>query len=630
MCGIAGFSVPASRTQDARNVIGDMLRHMEHRGPDESGVAVGDRYALGQNRLTIIEPDGGQQPRVNDSSGNTLIYNGEIYNHHVFDEHIRRGGGRLRDRCDTETLFWLLELEGIEKTLSMIDGMFAFAWYEAASDTLYLARDRFGQKPLFYAQRGDEFIFASEIKALRRHPALRDVAPDLDALRLYLMLEYVPAPATGIDRVSELPAGHLLAYRDGSIDVRRYFDARDVVRRESVDQAAAASELDKLLQENVAHQLVADVPVGLFLSGGLDSSLIAAIARRQKDDVASFTVKFPFSSFDESVHAEAVADAIGTRHTTVELDRQTCTDALSELLMSADQPFADSSMLPSYLLCKATKQFVTVALGGDGADELFLGYPNFRLAGAARLMAILPNSSGALLRGLARLLPVSSEYMNRAFLLRQLSYGIGRPARLQSMYWMSAIAPVRQQDLWIDGGDTDATIASALEKLVPPAPNLPVVEEFQQHFIDRYLAGDILQKMDRASMKVSLEVRSPYLSNAVADFALSLPVSALHKGSQGKRILRDVARSYLPDHIIDRRKHGFALPVSALLRTDMRDPAEAVLLDSSNGMFELLRQDVVQRWWSEHLAGDADHGKALLSVLMLGAFFRNQFSAQRY
>ena len=375
----------------------------------------------------------------------------------------------------------------------------------------------------------------------------------------------------------------------------------------------------------MAHQLVADVPVGVFLSGGLDSSLIAAIARQQKEDVASFTVRFPFSSFDESRHAEQVAAAIGTRHTTIELDRHTCVDALSELLVSADQPFADSSMLPSYLLCKATKQFVTVALGGDGADELFLGYPNFKLARAARFMATLPQLSGALLRGVAGLLPVSADYMNRAFLLRQLSYGIGRPARLQSMYWMSAVPPVRQQDLWADGGDIDAAVAAALQKLVPATAGLGNIEEFQQHFIDRYLAGDILQKMDRASMKVSLEVRSPYLSNAVSDFALSLPVAALLKGSKGKRILRDVARSYLPDEIIDRRKHGFALPVSALLRSDLREAAEATLLDSSNGMYELIRHDVVQSWWSQHSSGDRDNGKALLALLMMAAFFRNQF-----
>jgi asparagine synthase (glutamine-hydrolysing) len=625
MCGIAGFSISSAASRDAAHVLNDMLQHIEYRGPDENGAAIGDNFALGQNRLTIIEPDGGQQPRINEANGNTLIYNGEIYDHHSFDGHIQRGGGRLRDRCDTETLFWLLELEGVEKTLSTIDGMFAFAWYEAASDTLYLARDRFGQKPLFHAQRGDEFIFASEIKAMRRHPALRHVEPDLDALRLYLMLEYVPAPATGIDGISELPAGHLLTYRNGKIDIRRYFDARDVERRESMDQAAAARELEGLLQENVAHQLVADVPVGVFLSGGLDSSLIAAIARQQKEDVASFTVRFPFSSFDESRHAEQVAAAIGTRHTTIELDRHTCVDALSELLVSADQPFADSSMLPSYLLCKATKQFVTVALGGDGADELFLGYPNFKLARAARFMATLPQLSGALLRGVAGLLPVSADYMNRAFLLRQLSYGIGRPARLQSMYWMSAVPPVRQQDLWADGGDIDAAVAAALQKLVPATAGLGNIEEFQQHFIDRYLAGDILQKMDRASMKVSLEVRSPYLSNAVSDFALSLPVAALLKGSKGKRILRDVARSYLPDEIIDRRKHGFALPVSALLRSDLREAAEATLLDSSNGMYELIRHDVVQSWWSQHSSGDRDNGKALLALLMMAAFFRNQF-----
>ncbi len=625
MCGIAGFTFSDSTLGDHAGVIGDMLRSIEHRGPDEQGTVQLENLVLGHNRLTIIEPSGGQQPRIREESGNTLIYNGEIYNHHAFDEHIRSRGGRMRDRCDTETLFWLLELEGIQKTLSMIDGMFAFAWFEAATGTLYLARDRFGQKPLFFADKGGQLIFASEIKSLRRHPALAHAAPDIHALRLYLMMEYVPGPATGIEGIEKLQPGHLLTYRDGRTDVRPYWQASDIDRGSSFDASTAAHELDKRLQNAVQEQLVADVSVGVFLSGGLDSSLIAAIAKRHSDDVASFTVKFPYSSFDESGQAEDMAARIGTRHTTVELNRQNCIEGIESLLKSVDEPFADSSMLPSFLLCRATKEFVTVALGGDGADELFFGYPNFRLHRATPLMALMPRFAGAALRVMAEALPITHNYMSSAFLMRQLSFGIGEPAARQSVYWMASVPPRLQEDLWINGAGIRSEIAKALSEQFQNGQSLSVIEAMQEHFVKYYLADDILQKMDRASMNVSLEVRSPYLSASVADFALSLPVKAHMQGLTGKRILRQVARDYLPEQAVSRPKHGFALPISALLRTDLRDVVKETLLDSTNGMYQLIRYDTVDAWWTQHVTGKRDNGKALLSLLFMAAYFRNQF-----
>ena len=616
MCGIAGFTFSNSAPEHGA-IASDMLAAIAHRGPDERGVVIRDGLALAHNRLTIMEPMGGQQPRVNEANGNTLIYNGEIYNHRAFDAELRAAGCELRDHCDTETLFWLLELHGIEKTLSMIDGMFAFAWYQAKDETLYLARDRFGQKPMFYSGSGSEFIFASEIKALRRHPSLQDVTPDIEALRLYLMMEYVPGPATGYNGVHELPAGHLLSYRNKQLDITAYWQARNVRRDPGIDDVAAAQTLDGLLNSAVQQQLVADVPLGVFLSGGLDSSLIAAIARKHSDDVATFTVKFPYASFDESSYAEEVAASVGTRHTTVELKQQNCIDGIEHLLTQVDQPFCDSSQLPSYLLCQATRQHVTVALGGDGADELFFGYPNFKLLKFARLMAALPQSSGGLLRLMTKLMPDSTDYMSRGFLLRQLSYGIGRPAQQQSLYWMSAVSQAQQTSVWRDR----RAVASQ-----PAADNeLSLLEQCQRQFIEEYLAGDILQKMDRASMYVSLEVRSPFLAAAVADYALSLPVNVSFKGSTGKRVLREVASRYLPPQTITRKKHGFALPVAALLRSDLRELAESTLLDSANPMYEYVAYDTVSSLWSQHASVKRNHGKSLWALLMMAAFFRNQF-----
>lgn len=602
-----------------------MLRSIAHRGPDEQDFAIRDGLVLGHNRLTIMEPSGGHQPRVHAVSGNALIFNGEVYNHRAFDADIEAAGCELRDHCDTETLFWLLELYGIEKTLSLIDGMFAFAWYESSSETLYLARDRFGQKPLFYTQIGEQFVFASEIKALRRHPALESATPDIAALRLYLMMEYVPGPATGVRGVHELPAGHVLALHRNRQTVRPYWQPGNVIRQARAEKVTATRTLDDLLNTAVQQQLVADVPVGVFLSGGLDSSIIAAVAKRHISDVATFTVKFPYASFDESSHAESVAAHIGSRHTTVELDRQNCVEGIEHLLSQIDQPFADSSMLPSFLLCRATKQYVTVALGGDGADELFFGYPNFKLLRAARVMAALPEVVGGALRAVARLMPDSSAYMNRAFLLRQLSYGIGKPASRQSLYWMAAIPPLAQVGIWRDAAGAEADIAQALARQFPAEADLSLLEQCQRQFISAYLADDILQKMDRASMYASLEVRNPYLATAVSDYALSLPTQTLFKGMTGKRILRSLANTYLKEHTITRRKHGFGLPVSALMRSDLRELAGSVLLDASNSMYEHIKFETVNGLWAEHTGNKRDHGKALWALLMLAGFFRNQF-----
>ncbi|MGI9273091.1 MAG: asparagine synthase (glutamine-hydrolyzing) [Woeseiaceae bacterium] len=615
MCGIAGFT-PNNPAQDSRAIASNMLAVMAHRGPDEEDIVIRDEFTFVHNRLTIMEPDGGQQPRVNTANGNALIYNGEIYNHRAFDKELLAAGCELRDHCDTETLFWLLELHGVEKTLSMIDGMFAFAWYQASDDTLYLARDRFGQKPLFYANSRGDFVFASEIKALRCHPSLARVTPDIEALRLYLMMEYVPSPATGFNEIDELPAGHMLTYRAGELEVSAWWQAGSVSRDSSIDYGAAVETLDGLLNTAVQQHLVADVPLGVFLSGGIDSSVIAAIAKKHSDDIATFTVKFPYASFDESGYAEEVAQSIGTRHTTIELDRKNCIEGLEDLLTKVDQPFCDSSQLPSYLLCRATREHVTVAVGGDGADELFFGYPNFQLLKFARLMAAMPQAAGGLLRAFAKLFPDSTDYMNRSFLLRQLSYGIGRSAEQQSTYWMSAVAPALQQSVWRDGREAQLQTVAAESSLLASC---------QRQFIENYLASDILQKMDRASMYASLEVRSPFLAAAVSDYALSLPIEHSFKGTTGKRVLRDVARRYLSEETITRKKHGFAMPVAELLRGDLRGLAKSTLLDAGNGMYQHIDFRTVDRLWSEHANKHRNHGKSLWALLMMAAFFRRQF-----
>jgi len=602
-----------------------MLSEITYRGPDQNGTHVLDSVALGHNRLTIMEPQGGRQPRIDERNGNTLVYNGEIYDHRAFDAEIRAAGCEFRDHCDTETLFWLIDTLGVVEAARRIDGMFAFAYYKADEDALYLARDPFGQKPLFYAEVGGELLFASEVKALRQHPSLAQVTPDLDALGLYLMMEYIPGTATGISEIKELPPGQVLRFCKGRKQLEAFWDVANFGRDGEITEESAVADLDARLNQAVEQQLVADVPVGVFLSGGLDSSLIAAIAKTHKSDVSTFTVKFPQASFDESSYAEEVAARIGTNHTTIELDQNSCIEGIEDLLNKADQPFADSSMLPTYLLCHATRKHVTVALGGDGADELFLGYPNFRLLRFAKVMSALPGGMGQLLRIIGDRWPQSDGYMNFGFLLRQMSYGIGKPANMQSVYWMAAVAPTLQQDLWNGERDSVQRIFGQVAGQVSAESGLSLSEQCQRHFLTHYLTYDILQKADRASMCASLELRSPFLSSGVAEYALRLPHELLFKAQTGKRVLRQLATAYLSERTIARKKHGFPLPVSHLIRHDLRPVVEESLGDRSNPMYQFLRFDVVDSCWQAHANGRRDFGKAIWALFMLAAFCRKQF-----
>ena len=626
MCGLVGFTTTrADGLRDLGGTLTDMLACIAYRGPDQQGTWIGNRLALGHNRLSIMEPDGGRQPRVDGPSGNALIFNGEIYGHRRFDSEIRRSGHELRDHCDTETLFWLLSTRGVKSTLGAIDGMFAFAFYDAGEETLYLARDEFGQKPLYYAEIGGELVFASEMAALRQHPLLRKVKPDLHALSLFLMMEYVPGDQTGIAEIRELPRGHMLTYRDGSISISRYGTTEQPELHPGMNETDAVRRLDELLQTAIEQQLVADVPVGIFLSGGLDSSLVAAIARQHHPDVSTYTVKFDQAGFDESAHAEAVARHLGTRHHTIELSGQNCADAFDELIAKVDQPLADSSLLPTFLLCQATRRHVTVALGGDGADELFVGYPNFKLLWLTSVLAALPKSAGRLLRGVADLMPASHGYMDWRFLLRQLGYGVGIERGLQSVFWMSALAPQDQAAVWQNQPGVEQALRTAIGEQLRDSGGASVFEQWRLHFLYYYLAYDILLKTDRASMYNSLEVRSPFLAADVARFALTLPPRLLFRGNQGKYLLRRVADAYLPRDTVRRRKHGFGMPVASMLRDDFRDVVVPLLLDRSNPIYEFLHFAEVRRRWDEHASKQRDHGKALWALFMLAVFCRRHF-----
>jgi len=619
MCGIAGFTAPGP---EARSVLGRMTRALAHRGPDASGVFVDRGVALGHTRLAIIDLAGGAQPRVDRTTGDALVFNGEIYGYQTLADELRDAGVVLGDRSDTEVLFQLIRRLGLPGTVERIDGMFAFAFRDGASGTLYLVRDRFGEKPLYWGHAQGRLVFASEVSALRCHPAFSGAGLDRQAAYGLLLFEYLPGSASGWSGIEKLEPGTVLTFTHGSIGRERYWRPR--IGGRPVDRNTAVERLGELLRRSVRRTVVADVSVGVFLSGGVDSSLVAALAAEVSPDLTAFTVRAGGraldDSFDETPHAIAVARHLGMRHEVVELgaaDLAGAFDAVSEQL---GEPLADSSLLPAFLVCRAARRLMKVALGGDGADELFAGYPNFAVQRFAPAMRRVPAAFGRLLGRAVAALPSGEGYMNRRFLAGQLAHGFGMPIERQSFLWMAPLAPDRLSSLWRRGALPTEALAAAfapVDRRAAEAAGLAPVDLLLYLFLTTYLAEDILTKTDRASMFNGLEVRAPFLDRRFAEYALSLPRGLKLRGRTGKYILKRLARRYLPPAIVERKKHGFAVPIGGLMRGLFRERCRDVLMSRGNPVADWFERAAIEALIDEHDLGRHDHGKKLWALYTL-------------
>jgi len=621
MCGIAGFTAPGP---EARDVLGAMNRALAHRGPDGSGTFADSHVALGHTRLAIIDLAGGTQPRVDRATGDALVFNGEIYGYRALADELRGAGVTLCDRSDTEVLFQLIRRDGVRNAVARIDGMFAFAFRDGASGAIHLVRDRFGEKPLYWGLAGGQLVFASEVSALLCYPAFRDTGLDRLAAYRYLLFEYLPRSGSGWIGIERLEPGTILTWRDGRVAVECYWQPSIEQRPVSPDEAT--ERLDELLRGSVRRQIVADVPVGVFLSGGVDSGLITALACEAAPDLTAFTVRVAADdldeSFDETPHAVAVARHLGVRHEVVELaagDLVQAFDAVSERLA---EPLGDSSLLPSWLVCRAARRLMTVALGGDGADELFAGYPNFAVQRFAPAMRLVPPTFGRMLGRAVTALPSATGYMNRRFLLRQLSQGLGVAPSRQSFLWMAPFAPEDLAALWRQSALPEDALARAfapIDRSTAAAAGLSAVDLLLHLFLVSYLPDDILTKTDRAAMFNSLEVRAPFLDRRFAEYACALPTRLKLRGGTRKYILKRLARRYLPPAIVDRKKHGFAVPIGALIRTLFRERCRDVLLSQANPVSDWFDRTALEALLDEHLAGGHDHGKKLWALYILFA-----------
>lgn len=619
MCGIAGFTNPGP---DARNILAGMNAALGHRGPDGNGTFVDRGIALGHTRLAIIDVNGCAQPRVDETSGDALIYNGEIYGYRALAAELRSRGTPLRDHSDTEVLFHLIRREGVRRAVERLDGMFAFAYRDGATGDLFLVRDRFGEKPLYYGITGEDIVFASEVPALQYHPAFAEAALDRDAAYRFLLYEYLPGSASGWHGIAKLEPGSILTAKHGDIRIERYWRPSMQSGAHATDREEGAIErLDELLTASVRERVIADVPVGVFLSGGLDSSLITALAAKAAPDLTAFSVRVGRDSFDETPHAVEVARHVGVRHAVLPLDDADLLAAFDAVTDKLGEPLADSSLLPTYLVCRAARGLMTVALGGDGADELFLGYPNFMVQRFAGAMALIPPAIGRSLERMIDALPGNDAYMNRRFLTAQLAQGFGAGPARQSVLWMAPFGPSRMAALWRPSAMPEeavlASLFSEIDSRAAEAGNVGPIERLAYQFLTTYLPDDILTKTDRASMFNSLEVRAPFLSRAVAEYACRLPTRLKLRGREKKYILKRLACRYLPDRIAYRKKHGFAVPIGRLIRTLFWTQCRDVLMSTSNPVAGWFSRSMIEDLLCEHASGRNDHGKKLWALYIL-------------
>jgi asparagine synthase (glutamine-hydrolysing) len=625
MCGVAGVVDASGAWLDA-DAVQAMRESMRARGPDDAGSWADAAAMLAFRRLSILDLAGGHQPMATPDGDCVVVFNGEIYNFVTLRARLEALGHRFVTRSDTECILHAYRQWG-EACVEELDGMFAFALWDTRLRRLVLARDRFGKKPLYYYREGSRIIFASTLTALLEHPAVPR-ALDRDALAEYLALEYVVAPRTILGGVEKLEPATRLTFdaTNGTTAATRYWQLAVDGARYIGSSDDAAVELEALLQASVKKRLVADVPVGIFLSGGVDSSLVAALAAREHAGIETFSIAFSDPSFDERKYARAVAAHLGTRHHEEELSFDEAARIVGELGAVLDEPVADGSIVPTYLLSRFARRHVTVALGGDGGDELFAGYPTYvahrLLAWSGPLMKPPLINAAALL---AARLPVSHDNFSFDFRLKKLLAGADAPLDERNYRWLGAFEPERVRALL--GGEPHDPFAPVRARYHEP-PSGTHLERVLYQDVGLYLAHSVLAKVDRASMAASLEVRAPLLDTAVAELAGALPIDWKLKRTTGKWILKRVARRLLPSAIVDRPKKGFGMPIGRWLSGELQPLLRDALLDGRSLAADgALDRGEITRMLDEHARGEIDHRQRLWALLVLELWRRKNLGS---
>lgn len=628
MCGICGIVGFEGLGPDDRDLVKAMCATIVHRGPDDQGYYHDDQAALGMRRLSIIDLQTGHQPISNEDGTVWTVYNGEIFNFPVLKDELLAKGHKFTTRSDTEVIVHLYEEHGPD-FVHKLNGMFAIALWDKTRRTFLLVRDRLGVKPLHYFVRDKKLFFASEIKALLKAGCPREMDPE--ALSQFFTFEYIPAPRTIFKEMSKLLPGHRLTLRDGRLDIERYWDVRFRSREDPVrSEDRYAQEIHDRLKESVRIRLISDVPLGVFLSGGIDSSAVTALMRETAGTrIKTYSIGFREESFNELNYARGVADYFGTDHTEFVVESNQIKDLVPVLMGFLDEPLADASVIPTYIISKLARRHVTVALAGDGGDELFGGYDTYKAAKVAGLYRRVP---GFVRRGIVgpavRLLPASKKRLSLEFKAKKFIAGVEFPPEVSNFIWWGAYAPAEKTRLF----DPDFQASLRDDPFAPIAFHLSQAPDDKADLLDRlayldlklYLQDDLLVKVDRMSMANSLEIRTPFLDYTLVEFAASVPSRLKLKGLTSKYILKKMLRGRVPPEVLTRKKIGFDIPLGPWLRNELWEFCNDVLSPSRLGRHGFFNGAYVQKLLGEHRRGAHNH-RQLLWPLIIFQFWYDHY-----
>jgi len=624
MCGIVGIVRPGDTAVD-EGVLARMCEALRHRGPDEDGRYVNGRVGMAMRRLAIIDLAGGQQPIHNADRTAWIVFNGEIYNYRELRARLEKLGHRFYTDSDTEAIIHAYDQYGTDCP-KHLRGMFAFAIWDERKEQLFLARDRVGKKPLLYALTGGQIVFGSEFSALLEHPDIsREIQPE--AIHYYLTFMCVPAPLTAYRAIRKLEPGHTLTFdRHGEVRIERYWHP-DFTKKEQFDEHEAGERALALLRDAVRVRLISEVPLGAFLSGGVDSSAVVALMSQESAaPVKTFSIGFEEQDFSELHHARRVAEHIGAEHHEF-IVRPNALEVLPTLVEHYGEPYADSSAIPTYYVARETRRHVTVALNGDGGDECFAGYERYAAMRLAEMYRRLPGLvRRPLIESAVELLPSSELRRSRARDIKRFVSAASLPTVERYMRWVSVFDARAKDDLYTDEFRRRMSGHQAADFLAPWFAHANgaggIVDASMLADTMTYLPNDLLVKVDIASMAVSLEARSPFLDHHVIEFAAALPENLKLRGRTTKYLLKQVLKKLLPAENLKRAKMGFGVPIGHWFRGEMKEFLRETLLAEQSLRRGYFKPETVTRLVEDHITGRRDHAHQLWTLLMLELWFK--------
>ena len=599
---------------------------MTHRGPDDEGTYSDEKVSLGIRRLSIIDLVTGHQPITNEDKNVWVVCNGEIYNFHKLREQLIQKGHNFATRSDTEVIIHLYEEEG-ENFVSQLNGMFAIALWDKKSNIFYLARDRLGIKPLHYWQSDNTLVFSSEIKSILQAGYQREL--DFDSMSRFFTFEYIPAPQTIFKGIKKLLPGHMMVINDSKVQIKQYWD---VIYSKSngaaKNEETIKEEIYQRLKESVRKRLISDVPLGVFLSGGLDSSSITALMSEVAvSKIKTFSIGFKEESFNELGYARIVADHFQTDHQEFVVESNSVRELVPKLIEYLDEPLADASIIPSYIISNLARNHVTVALAGEGGDELFAGYDTYKAYQVARFYRKVPKLvRDRIIKNIVRNLPASGKRLSFEFKAKKFISGIDYPPEISNFIWWGAYSPVEKEELFTADflGKLSPDLFSPIAFHLANCSADETVSRLGYLDLKLYLQDDLLVKTDRMSMANSLEIRVPFLDHTFVEYAATIPSFLKLKGLTTKHILKKAMVPYLPPEILTRKKIGFDIPLGVWIRNELKDFVTEVLSPANLNKHRFFNQANIEKLLKEHFHGAHNH-RQLLWPLIIFQFWYNHY-----